>query len=80
MPKAYLRALHVLLPNVNSCAVRIYSPGLQALEVEVWWILMRCHYEVLELELSADEAAIKKAYRRAALLWHPGMLFMCLLM
>ncbi|KAK9845932.1 hypothetical protein WJX81_006341 [Elliptochloris bilobata] len=32
---------------------------------------MRCHYEVLELEHSADEAAIKKAYRRSALLWHP---------
>ena len=36
---------------------------------------MRCHYDVLDLELSADEAAIRKAYRRAALLWHPGACF-----
>ena len=32
---------------------------------------MRCHYEVLEVARDADEAAIKKAYRKAALAWHP---------
>lgn len=33
----------------------------------------RCLYEVLEVQKEADEDAIKKAYRKQALLWHPGM-------
>jgi DnaJ homolog subfamily A member 5 len=32
---------------------------------------MRCHYEVLDIERSAEADTIKKAYRRAALKWHP---------
>lgn len=32
---------------------------------------MRCHYEVLGIERDAEEAEIKKSYRKAALKWHP---------
>lgn len=32
---------------------------------------MKCHYEVLELARDADDAAIKTAYRKLALRWHP---------
>ncbi len=32
----------------------------------------RCLYDVLGLEPGADEEAIKKAYRKQALTWHPG--------
>eukprot|EP00793_Prasinoderma_coloniale_P001077 PRCOL_00006068-RA len=32
---------------------------------------MRCYYEVLGCEPSADADALKRAYRRAALRWHP---------
>ena len=32
----------------------------------------RCLYEVLDVALDAEEDAIKKAYRKQALLWHPG--------
>lgn len=32
---------------------------------------MRCLYEVLGIERSADDDAIKKAYRKQALIWHP---------
>ena len=32
---------------------------------------MRCYYEVLGVERTADEPALKKAYRRSALRWHP---------
>ena len=31
----------------------------------------RCYYEILEIEKNADENAIKKAYRKLALKWHP---------
>lgn len=33
---------------------------------------MRCLYEVLGVERTADDDVIKKAYRKAALIWHPG--------
>jgi hypothetical protein len=33
---------------------------------------MRCLYEVLGVERDADDDAIKKAYRKMALVWHPG--------
>lgn len=32
---------------------------------------MKCHYEVLEVDRDADDAAIKMAYRKSALRWHP---------
>jgi len=32
---------------------------------------MRCHYEVLGVGVDADEDALKKAYRKLALRWHP---------
>ncbi|XP_022105462.1 dnaJ homolog subfamily C member 21-like [Acanthaster planci] len=32
---------------------------------------MRCHYEVLGVEMDAGDAELKKAYRRLALKWHP---------
>ena len=32
---------------------------------------MKCHYEVLEISRDADEGAIKTAYRKLALRWHP---------
>ena len=32
---------------------------------------MRCHYEVLGLEEDADDAQIKKTYRKLALKFHP---------
>jgi curved DNA-binding protein CbpA len=34
---------------------------------------MRCLYEVLAVARDADDAAIKTAYRRGALQWHPGV-------
>ena len=33
---------------------------------------MRCHYDVLGLDLTANNDEIKKAYRKSALQWHPG--------
>ncbi|WIA41299.1 hypothetical protein OEZ86_004902 [Tetradesmus obliquus] len=32
---------------------------------------MRCLYEVLSVDKAADDDTIKKAYRKAALIWHP---------
>lgn len=32
---------------------------------------MRCHYEVLSLDLKASSDNIKKAYRKLALKYHP---------
>lgn len=37
-------------------------------------MVMRCLYEVLGVDKTADDDAIKKAYRKAALVWHPGVL------
>lgn len=38
---------------------------------------MRCHYEVLNISRDATNDEIKKAYRKLALIWHPGMLPKC---
>lgn len=32
----------------------------------------RCLYEVLEVAREAEDGEIKKAYRKMALMWHPG--------
>ncbi|EYB90040.1 hypothetical protein Y032_0224g2726 [Ancylostoma ceylanicum] len=32
---------------------------------------MRCHYDVLEVPIDADDETIKKSYRKLALKWHP---------
>ena len=34
---------------------------------------MKCHYEVLGITLNATDDEIKKAYRKLALYWHPGV-------
>jgi hypothetical protein len=39
---------------------------------------MRCLYEVLSVDKAADDDTIKKAYRKAALIWHPGVHIVCL--
>lgn len=41
---------------------------------------MRCFYEVLGVSQDAEEPEIKKAYRKLALEWHPGMLHRCITM
>lgn len=32
----------------------------------------QCLYAILEVEAEATDEEIKKAYRRQALIWHPG--------
>lgn len=32
---------------------------------------MKCHYEVLGVECTADDETIRRAYRKLALQWHP---------
>ena len=32
---------------------------------------IQCHYEILSVELDADENTIKKSYRKLALKYHP---------
>ena len=34
-------------------------------------VVTRCLYEILEVERDADDGAIKKAYRKQAIKWHP---------
>ena len=36
---------------------------------------MRDLYEVLDVPEDADDSQLKKAYRKSALLWHPGVLW-----
>ena len=36
---------------------------------------IRDHYEVLSVSENATEEELKKAYRKLALVWHPGRLF-----
>lgn len=33
---------------------------------------MKCLYDILEVEVTADDATIRSAYRRLALRYHPG--------
>jgi len=34
--------------------------------------VMRCHYEVMEVERDATDDQLKQKYRKLALKWHPG--------
>uniref|UniRef100_A0A670YI52 J domain-containing protein n=1 Tax=Pseudonaja textilis TaxID=8673 RepID=A0A670YI52_PSETE len=34
---------------------------------------MRCHYEVLGVKRDASDEDLKRAYRKLALRWHPGI-------
>lgn len=36
--------------------------------------MIKCHYELLGVERDATDADIKKAFRKLALKWHPGLL------
>jgi curved DNA-binding protein CbpA len=36
-------------------------------------MVQRCLYDVLGVERGEEDDAIKKAYRKQALQWHPGM-------
>lgn len=33
---------------------------------------VRCLYDILDVPRDAEDDVIKKAYRRQALIWHPG--------
>jgi DnaJ-class molecular chaperone len=35
-------------------------------------VAMKCHYEILGVERDCENGEIKKAYRKSALVWHPG--------
>ena len=36
---------------------------------------MKTYYNILEIECSATIDDVRKAYRKMALKWHPGMLY-----
>ena len=36
---------------------------------------LKCHYDILGVERETTEDEMKKAYRKLALKWHPGILF-----
>ena len=35
--------------------------------------MMRCHYEVLQVERDVSDTDLRKTYRKLALKYHPGM-------
>lgn len=35
---------------------------------------MKCHYEILGVDLDCTAEDLKKAYRKLALEWHPGII------
>lgn len=75
--------LYTLIPPLSGRlfpASRTYSRGSLLTQLDLRCVLgcthstMRCLYEVLECDRGADDAAIKKSYRKLALQWHPGAL------
>lgn len=39
---------------------------------------MKCHYEVLQVDREVSDADLRKAYRKMALKYHPGLSYYCL--
>lgn len=46
--------------------------SLVALNISIGGCHMRCLYEVLGVEQDAEDGAIRSAYKKLALKWHPG--------